>query len=141
MSLIQSSPLLRGALALDAAACAGMGLILAAAAGPLAAPLSLPVEFLRGAGLVLLPCAALIGWFASRKALPRVAVYAVIGVNLLWIADSIAILLMGWFAPTGLGIAFVLAQAAAVAIVTELEVIGFRRSGAVQPASEVAALR
>ena len=64
-----------------------------------------------------------------------------IGVNLLWIADSIAILLMGWFAPTGLGIAFVLAQAAAVAIVTELEVIGFKRSGAALPSSDAAALR
>jgi hypothetical protein len=141
MSLIQSSPLLRNALALDAAACAGMGLILAAAAGPLAAPLGLPAEFLRGAGLVLLPCAALIAWFASRRVLPRLAVYAVIGINLLWIADSIAILLMGWFAPTGLGIAFVLAQAAAVAIVTELEVIGFKRSGAAALSGEAASLR
>ena len=141
MSLIQSSPLLRTALALDAAACAGMGLILAAAAGPLAAPFGLPVEFLRGAGLVLLPCAALIAWFASRRVLPRLAVYAVIGINLLWIADSIAILLMGWFAPTGLGIAFVLAQAAAVAIVTELEVIGFKRSGAAALSGEAASLR
>ncbi|QEL24324.1 hypothetical protein FQV39_18355 [Bosea sp. F3-2] len=130
MSLIQSSPLLRNALTLDAAACAGMGLLLATAAGPLATPFGLPEAFLRGAGIVLLPCAALLGFFASRRVLPRLAIYAVIGVNLLWIVDSIAILLMGWFTPTGLGIAFVLAQAAAVAVVTELEVIGFRRSPA-----------
>jgi len=130
MSLIQSSPLLRKALALDAAACAGMGLVLAMAAGPLAAPFGLPETFLRGAGIMLLPCALLLGFLASRAVLPRLAVYAVIGINLIWIVDSIAILLMGWFAPTGLGITFVLAQAAAVAIVTELEVIGFRRSAA-----------
>lgn len=130
MSLVQSSPLLRKALALDAAACAGMGLLLAMAAGPLATPLGLPESFLRSAGIVLLPCALLLGFLASRTVLPRLLVYAVIGVNLIWIVDSIAILLMGWFAPTGLGIAFVLAQAAAVAIVTELEVIGFRRSPA-----------
>ena len=141
MSLIQSSPLLRSALALDAAACAGMGLILAGAVAPLSAPLGLAMDFLRGAGLVLLPCAALLGWFAGRKTLPRLAVYAVIGINLLWIADSIAILLMGWFAPTGLGIAFVLAQAAAVAIVTELEVIGFKRSGAALPSGDAVPLR
>jgi len=128
MLLIQSSPLLRKALALDAAACAGMGLLLASAAGPLAAPLGLPETLLRSAGLVLLPCAALLAVLAGREALPRLAIYAVIGVNLIWIVDSIAILLMGWFAPTGLGIAFVLAQAAAVAFVTELEVIGLRRS-------------
>lgn len=130
MSSIQSSPLLRNALALDAAACAGMGLLLAMAAGPLAAPLGLPETLLRGAGILLLPCAALLAVLASRRILPRFAVYAVIGINLVWIVDSLAILLMGWFAPTGLGIAFVLGQAAAVAIVTELEVIGFRRSPA-----------
>ena len=131
MSTIQSSPLLRNALALDAAACAGMGVLLTAAAAPLAGPLGLPEPFLRGAGLLLLPCAALLGLLASRKALPRLAVYAVIGINLLWIVDSLAVLLMGWFAPTGLGIAFVLIQAATVAIVTELEVIGLRRSPAI----------
>lgn len=144
MSLIQSSPLLRKALALDAAACAGMGLLLATAPGPLAAPLGLPETLLRGAGIVLLPCAALLGFLASRNVLPRLAVYAVIGINLVWIVDSIAILLMGWFAPTGLGIAFVLAQAAAVAFVTELEVIGFRRSTApadVMPRADGASTR
>ena len=129
MSFVQSSPLLRNALALDAAACGGMGLVLAAAAGSLAAPLGLPETLLRGSGLLLLPCAALLGFLASRRALPRLAVYAVIGVNLLWIVDSLAVLQFGWFAPTGFGIAFVLAQATAVAVVTELEVIGLRRSG------------
>ncbi|MNL54029.1 hypothetical protein D3C87_1773220 [compost metagenome] len=107
-----------------------MGLLLATAAGPLAAPLGLPDNFLRGVGIVLLPCALLLGVLASRKLLPRLAIYVVIGINLVWIVDSIAILLTGWLAPTGLGIAVVLAQAAAVAIVTELEVIGFGRSPA-----------
>ncbi|HEV7257598.1 MAG TPA: hypothetical protein VGN82_07430 [Bosea sp. (in: a-proteobacteria)] len=128
MSMIQSSRFLRTALALDAAACAAMGLLLSFAAGPLAGVFGLPEGLLRGAGLVLLPCAALLAWFASRETLHRLAVFAVIGVNLLWIADSVAILLAGWFAPTGLGIAFVLTQAAAVALVTELEVIGLKRS-------------
>ncbi|MCU4181445.1 hypothetical protein [Bosea sp. BH3] len=130
MSMIQSSPLLHKALALDAAACAGMGLLLTTAAGPLAGPLGLPETLLQGAGLMLLPCAALLAFLASREALPRLAIYAVIGINLIWIVDSLAILLTGWFAPTGLGIVFVLVQAAAVAFVTELEVIGFRRSSA-----------
>ena len=128
MSMIQSSRFLRSALALDAAACAVTGLLLSLAAGPLAGLFGLPELFLRGAGLVLLPCAAILAWFAGRETLPRLAVLAVIGVNLLWIADSVAILLAGWFAPTGFGIAFVLAQAAAVAVVTELEVIGLKRS-------------
>jgi hypothetical protein len=126
--MIQSSSFLRNALALDAAACAATGLLLVLAAGPLAAPLGFPAGFLRGAGAVLLSCAALLAWFAGRETLPRLAVHAVIAVNLLWVADSIAILVAGWFQPTGLGIAFVLAQAAAVAVITELEVIGLKRS-------------
>lgn len=128
MSMIQSARFLRNALSLDAAACAATGLVLSLAAGPLAGFLGFPAGFLRGAGLVLLPCAAILAWFARRETLPRLAMFAVIGVNLLWIADSVAILLTGWFAPTGFGVVFVLAQAAAVAVVTELEVIGLKRS-------------
>ena len=128
MSLIRSSRFLRNALALDATACAATGLLLALGAGPLSGLLGFPASFLMGAGLVLLPCAALLAFFAGRETLPRLAVYAVIGVNILWVADSILILVAGWFAPTGLGIAFVLAQAAAVAVITELEVIGLKRS-------------
>jgi len=86
---------------------------------------------LRGAGLVLLPCAALLAWFASRETLPRWAVHLVVAVNLIWIADSVLILLAGWFAPSSLGIAFVLGQALAVAVVTELEIIGLKRSAEV----------
>lgn len=130
MSMIQSSRLLRSALALDAAACAATGLLLAFGAARLSQPLGFPAGFLHGAGLVLLPCAALLAWFAGRETLPRLSVHAVIGVNLLWVADSIAILLAGWFQPSGLGIAFVLAQAAAVAVITELEVVGLKRSAA-----------
>ena len=128
MAFIQSSRFLRNALALDAAACAATGLLLSFGAGSLANLLGFPAEFLRGAGLVLLPCAAALAFLASRVRLPRLAVYAVIGVNILWIVDSVLILVAGWFAPTALGIAFVLAQAAAVAVVTELEVIGLKKS-------------
>lgn len=128
MAFIQTSRFLRNALALDAAACAATGLLLSVGAGSLSGLLGFPPEFLRGAGLLLLPCAAALAFFASRARLPRFAVYAVIGVNILWVADSVLILVAGWFAPTTLGIAFVLAQAAAVAVVTELEVIGLKRS-------------
>lgn len=140
MALIQSSRFLRNALALDAAACAATGLLLSLGAGALSGLLGFPVEFLAGAGLVLLPCAAALAFFAARARLPRLAVYAVIGVNILWIADSVLILVAGWFAPTTLGIAFVLAQAAAVAIVTELEVIGLKKS-VIEAAGAEAALR
>ncbi|HEV2556566.1 MAG TPA: hypothetical protein VGV17_22680 [Bosea sp. (in: a-proteobacteria)] len=128
MTMIQSSPLLRRALALDAAACAGMGALLSLAAGPLSGLFALPPDLLRGAGLLLLPCAALLGWLSRRPELPRLAVLSVIGVNLIWIADSLLLLAAGWFAPTGLGVAFVLVQAAAVLAVTMAEAVGIGRS-------------
>ena len=135
MAFIQPSSFLRNVLALDAVACAVTGLLLSFGAGALAGLLGFPAEFLRGAGLVLLPCAAALAFLASRVRLPRLAVYAVIGINILWVADSILILVAGWFQPTALGIAFVLAQAAVVAVVTELEVIGLKKSVAeeIQP--------
>lgn len=128
MTMIQSSPLLRRALALDATACAAMGALLAVAAAPLAAWLGLPAPFLRGAGLLLLPCAAVLAWLAIRQDVPRLAAFAVIAVNLVWITDSLLLLAGGWFAPTGLGIAFVLAQAATVLALTAMEATGLTRS-------------
>lgn len=128
MTMIQSSPLLRRALALDAAACAAMGALLAVAAAPLAAWFGLPAPFLRGAGLLLLPCAAVLAWLAIRQDVPRLAAFAVIAVNLVWITDSLLLLAGGWFAPTGLGIAFVLAQAATVLALTAMEATGLTRS-------------
>jgi hypothetical protein len=115
-----------------------MGLLLAFGADALAAALGFPAGFLRGAGLLLLPCAALLALLASRPTLPRLAVLAVVGVNLVWVVDSLAILLMGWFQPTGLGIAFVLAQGAAVALVTGLEAIGLKRSARCEPGGAMA---
>jgi hypothetical protein len=132
MSMIQPSRFLKNALALDAAASAATGLLLAVAAGPLSSLLGFPAGFLRGAGLLLLPCALAFAMMAGRDTLPRWTVQVVIGLNILWIADSVILLLMGWFQPTGLGIAFVLAQAAALAIITELEVIGLKRSAALR---------
>lgn len=128
MSMIQSSRMLRGALALDATACAATGLLLAFGAVPLAGAFGFPAGLLRAAGGVLLPCAAVLAWLACRETLPRLAVQGVIALNLVWIADSLVILLAGLYQPNALGIAFVLAQAAAVAAITELEVIGLKRS-------------
>jgi hypothetical protein len=140
MAFIQPSRFLRNALALDAAACAATGLLLSVGAGALSGLLGFPAEFLRGAGVVLLPCAAALAFFASRVRLPRLAVYAVIGINILWVADSVLILVAGWFTPSTLGIAFVLAQAVAVALITELEVIGLKKS-VVEAGGTEAALR
>ena len=67
------------------------------------------------AGLALLPYAAFVAWIGARRGgAPRVAVRAVVAVNLLWALDSALLLAFGPVAPNGLGVAFVLAQALVV---------------------------
>src|SRR3546814_16351123 len=83
--MIMSSTLfLRRVLALDALSCAGMGVLLAAAAAPLAPLFGLPEGLVRGAGLLLLPLAAFIGGLASRPSPPPLLVWVVIVGNLGW---------------------------------------------------------
>ena len=127
-SLPPFHPLLRGALLGDAAASAGMGLLLAGAAHPLASVLALPEPLLLGAGLMLLPYAGLIAWLGSRSRLPRWAVRGAIAVNLLWVADSALLLALGIVSPNGLGTGFVLLQAAAVLGFALLQWAGLRQA-------------
>ena len=107
-----STSLLRVALLGDAAASGATGLLMAAAAGPLAPLLGLPEPLLRGAGLMFLPYAAFVAWLSRRPALGLVR--AVVALNLLWAADCVLLLASGFVAPTGLGTAFVLLQASVV---------------------------
>ncbi len=125
--LIPSSTLLRAALLGDAAASGGMGLLLTAAAHPMASLLALPEPLLRGAGLVLLPYAGLVAWLGFQPRLPRWMVRGVVGINLLWALDSLLLLLLSLAAPNGLGAAFVLLQGTAVLGFALLQWAGLRR--------------
>jgi hypothetical protein len=64
----------------------------------------------------------------------RIAVWAVIGLNAVWAIDSVVLLFTGWVQPNLLGYAFVVGQAAFVAVMAELEIIGMRKSAAGIPA-------
>jgi len=105
---------LRALLVVDTAMCLASGLLLAAAAGPLSGLFALPEVLLRGVGLVLLPWGVFVGWCASQPR--RLAVLAVVVVNAIWAAGSLLLLVSGWVAPNGLGIGFVVIQAAAIAL-------------------------
>ena len=129
---LNSTPFLRFALLGDAAASGATGLLLAAAAGPLSSLLGLAEPLFHVAGLVLLPYAAAVAWLGSRAAPSRNAVRAVVAANPVWVADSLALLLLGpalaGLAPTALGVAFVLAQAAVVAGFAAAQWIALRRA-------------
>ncbi|MCY1042285.1 hypothetical protein OV208_13250 [Corallococcus sp. bb12-1] len=125
-----SGSLLRRALLLDSVASGAMGLLMAAASGPLGPLLGLEPALLRTAGLGLIPFALLLGYLASRATLPSWPVWFVVAVNALWVVDSVLLMTHGPTTPTGLGVLFVAAQAAAVALFAVLEYAGLRRGTA-----------
>ena len=112
-------PSLRAVLAFDAFTCLAMGTVLLTAASPLGTLLGLPTELLFWAGAVLVPCAALMAAAAAMRQPAPWLVATIVAGNAVWVAASIAVLFV--FAPNGLGVAFVLAQAAAVVVLLVLE--------------------
>ena len=122
-----SSTFLRRVLILDAISAGGMGVLALLLADPIGALLNLPATFLSQIGWVLVPFAAFVGYVASRPTLSATAVWVIIGLNILWVIDSALVLLTGWVQPNAAGYAVVIAQALAVAVLTELEFMGVRR--------------
>lgn len=110
---------LRGLLLLDAATCAAMGALLVLAAGPIAGLTAIPETLLLYAGLSLPPVAAFMAMVATRQPVPRAGVWLIILGNICWVAASLVV--VGATAPNPLGIGFLLAQAAVVALLAKLE--------------------
>jgi hypothetical protein len=127
MSTIHPSPFLRKSLMLDAVATGATAALLIAGAGLLDALLGLPVALMREAGLILVPFVAFVAWVGTREEVARGAVWTIIAANALWVAASIGLLVGGWVTPTVLGYAFIIAQAAVVALFAELQYAGLKR--------------
>jgi hypothetical protein len=115
---------LRTALRLDAIASGGLGALLLATAGLLDEPLGLPVGLTLVVGGVLLVWSGLVGWISVGASEPLAK--DVVAGNVVWVAASTVFAVSGWVELTGLGVAFVVAQAAAVAGLTCLQVAGLR---------------
>lgn len=122
--------LLRASLKLDALAT---GLVGAAAlvGGPFVADLlGLPATLLVAVGTFLVPYAALVWLAGASRALVRRGAQIAIPINVLWVALSVAALALGWLAPTVLGTAVVLFQAAAVALFAALQIAALAKARA-----------
>ena len=123
---LHSSTFLRRIMVADAVISGTTGLALLLAAGVLEPLLSVPAALLRITGLILMPFAAMVVIFASQLSPARA--WTVIAVNAAWVAASVLVLIAGWIQPNAFGIAFVLGQAAVVAVLAELQFTGLRRS-------------
>lgn len=122
---LDRSTFLRRVLCVDAATCAATGALMTFDATPLSSPLGLPAALLFWAGLGLFPVAAFLLWVATRRDIPRPGAWLAIIGNIGWIAGSA--LFLALLSPTGLGYAFVIAQAAIVALLADLEYVGLKK--------------
>lgn len=123
---------LRRTLIADAVISGTTGLLMLFAAGPLSTILNVPADLLRGAGASLIPFCTFLAYVFTRPVLPRLSVWTVIALNAAWIVASILVLFLDSINPNGLGITFIVVQAVAVAVFTELQYVGLARTAATQ---------
>jgi hypothetical protein len=115
--------LLRLALKLDALVSGLNGAAYLAAAPPLGDLLGLPPALLRGVGAFLLVYGSAV-WLVAVRLRPA-AVWAVVALNALWVAGSLAVAARGWGSSTGT--VWIVLQAIVVGGFAVLQLIGLRR--------------
>jgi hypothetical protein len=118
---------LRGALLLDAAVTGANGAAYLLAAGPLGDLLGLSPTLLRLLGAGLLAFALAVWLIATRAAVPRGAVMAIVALNAAWGAGSLVLAIGGWASPTTIGTLWIVAQALVVGAFAELQATALRR--------------
>jgi hypothetical protein len=128
MTTMHSSNALQNFLLLDAATCVGAGALMAFGSNFVASLTALPAPLLFWAGLILFPIAALMAYAGIQAAPPRPLVWLIVLGNIGWVAASLGV--FAFIAPNALGTIFILAQAAAVAVLALLEHSALQRSGA-----------
>jgi hypothetical protein len=119
--------LLRDSIRLDAVVTGTAGVLLAAGAPVLDGLLGVRPALLVALGVFLIAYAAAL-LVLARAGAPARWVKAVIAANVLWVAASVVAVLADWLTLTAFGTAFALVQAAAVALLAELQLIALRRS-------------
>ncbi|WP_265515645.1 hypothetical protein [Nitratireductor luteus] len=117
---------LRKVLLLDAAVSGAAGVLMIAGAGILSSLLALPSGLLFWSGLVLVPFVAMLVAVARRPSAPRLVLIDIVGVNVLWVIASFAIMAVGIIQPNMLGVFFITVQALAVALFAALQAAGLR---------------
>ncbi len=124
---ISVSPFLRNVLLLDALVSGAAAIILLGGAHMLSPLLEIPQSLLFWSGAALVPFVLMVLAVSRRQAVSRGMLLEIIAVNAAWVIASFGLLVSGFIAPNLLGIAFVSAQAIAVALSAELQYVGLRR--------------
>lgn len=116
-------------LLIDGLATGATALLLIAGTGMLSPLLQLPAGLLRAAGLLCVPFVAWVLLLSRKATVPHAAMTAVVAINFAWVAASVWVAFGPTWQPTGLGIAFVCAQALVVLVFAELGWMGLRAQG------------
>ena len=132
--MIDASSFLRRALLADAVFSGVAALGFTFGASMFATLFNLPEALLRETGLFLIAYTALVGWLASRTAVPKPLVLLVVAGNAVWTVGSVALFFSGAVSPNLAGELMVVAQAIATGAFAELQYLGLRKSGSVVPA-------
>ena len=125
-TLQNPSAFLRRILLADTATCVASGMLTSLLTSTVAGLTQIPPAVLLYSGLSLFPIAAFMAVVATRAALPVAGVWLVIIGNVGWVLGSLWLAVGGAISPNGLGMAFILAQATAVAVLAALEYAGVR---------------
>lgn len=123
-----NSQFIRRTLLADAIISGAAGAVMVFGASLLAPLTDLPQPLLQIAGITLFPWFLALLWLARAQNVPRDGVRFVVAINLIWVAGSIAVLLLT--NPNAFGYAFVIAQAVAVGVFAELQIIAVKREPA-----------
>ena len=122
MKTAQTVFALKPLIAIDAITCAAMGVALVFASAPMGELTGIPASLLYWAGVLLLPVAAFMAWVSRSANPPAWAVNLVILSNGAWVAASLFLPVAGMITPNLFGWVFLVGQAAAVTVLTGLEV-------------------
>ena len=114
-------------LLLDALVSGAAAIILLGGAHMLSPLLEIPQSLLFWSGAALVPFVLMVLAVSRRQAVSRGMLLEIIAINAAWVIASFGLLVSGFIAPNLLGIAFVSAQAIAVALFAELQYVGLRR--------------
>lgn len=124
---VRGDRLLRRSFQVDAAVTGlnGAGYLLAAPI--LDDVLGLPADLLRGLGVFLIVFGVGVWAVGSRTSIPTGPGVAVVAVNVVWAAASVAVAVAGWHTPTSVGTIWIVLQAALVAAFAGFQWLGLHR--------------
>ena len=120
-----NSQFIRNVLLADGIVSGAAGIVMVAGSALLAPLTNLPLPLLTYGGMALLPWMVALIALARMANVPRGAIHWVIAINALWVAGSVAVLFLT--SPNLFGYAFVIAQAVAVGLFAELQIIALKR--------------